>query len=268
MNEQTKVLLELPSTATNVALVRSVVTGFSEVAGLDPELSDRLRTAISEAANNVVLHAYDDTGEMRVVIATDPERVDVSVADDGHGIRPVVRTKDRMGLGLPMIGALADKAEFLSSDSGGTEVRLAFTRGDGPPHLGEIPDWAVSVDDPETDAQLSGDMAVRITPTPALGRVLGRLSRAVAAQYHFRVDTLAKLRKFTDSLAAEIDARAAGRRATVGFALTGSERRIELRIGPLDQATADALALRVAENPEVEHIGDQDYLHVVITDPR
>ena len=53
------VRLELDSRPETLTLVRGVLAGVAELIGLDPELLDDLKTAVSEACNNVVMHAYD-----------------------------------------------------------------------------------------------------------------------------------------------------------------------------------------------------------------
>ena len=52
------VALELPSIPENLTLVRGMLGGVAELREMDPELLDDVKTAVSEAANNVVMHAY------------------------------------------------------------------------------------------------------------------------------------------------------------------------------------------------------------------
>src|SRR5262249_36056526 len=69
MSRLPNVRLDLSNRAENVLLIREALTGIAEVVGLDGnDLSD-IRTAVTEAANNVVLHAYaGEEGPLEVEI--------------------------------------------------------------------------------------------------------------------------------------------------------------------------------------------------------
>lgn len=270
------VQLELRSIPSNVTLVRSVLAGFGEATGLDGALMDRIRTAVSEAANNVVLHAYDGDrpGSLRVSVATAGDSVDILVADRGHGIRPVLPTSERMGLGLAVISALSDRAEFLSAPTGGTEVRLAFSR-DSDNTLPEAPESAApGIFHAPRTSELSGDVLVSLARVDLAGQVLGRLTRALAAQHHFRVDRIAEMRTVTDSLADTL--ATTGQGTPVGCAITASDRRLELELGPLAHGTAaqlsehaDPAVLELIDEVSTETRDDgSELLRILICDAR
>src|ERR1700735_5750049 len=83
------VRLELDSRPETLTLVRGVLAGVAELIGLDPELLDDLKTAVSEACNNVVMHAYEgETGPLGVRMYIDPEAIQVVVLDHGSGRPP------------------------------------------------------------------------------------------------------------------------------------------------------------------------------------
>jgi len=132
IDEPARVRLELESRPESVTLVRSLLSAFAEALELGGELLDDLKTAVSEACNNVVLHAYGDgqVGPMTVSIEWTGSGLDVLVQDRGDGIRQIASSDDRMGVGLAVISALADRAGFESRHGGGTEVRMSFDRGD------------------------------------------------------------------------------------------------------------------------------------------
>ena len=52
--------LTVPASAENVMVVRQAVAGLGEALGLSGERIADLKTVVTEACNNVVLHAYDD----------------------------------------------------------------------------------------------------------------------------------------------------------------------------------------------------------------
>ena len=51
--------LSLPARAENVIVVRQAVAGLGEALGLSDQRVDDLKTVVSEACNNVVIHAYE-----------------------------------------------------------------------------------------------------------------------------------------------------------------------------------------------------------------
>lgn len=269
-----KVCLALNSRPESVTLARSMVAGFAEGTGLNEPLLNALRTAISEASNNVVLHAYDGVpGPLSVSMAIVPEGVDVLVEDRGGGIRKIVPSANRIGLGMAVISSLADRAEFGRRPGGGTEVRLLFHRRDGTAPTDVRFEHDEHLDPPPA---LPGDVVAAVSPAPLLPHVLGRLSRAVAAQSHFRVSRISELRAITDAIAAYAEHHTEP--GPVWFSLDASSRRLELSIGPLDQAgtapaagdSAGRLARLAAlvDDMAVGHSGGHDFLRVVVVDDR
>jgi anti-sigma regulatory factor (Ser/Thr protein kinase) len=264
-----KVHLVLHSRPESVTLARSMVAGFAEGAGLDEPLLNALRTAISEASNNVIVHAYGDTpGPLSVSIASVPEGIDVLVEDCGGGIKKVVPSADRMGLGLAVISSLADRAEFARRPGGGTEVRLLFHDGNCTPPRDLRPTHDQHLDAP---VALSGDVVVAVAPVSLLAHILGRLSRAIAAQSHFRVSRISELRAITDAIAVYADHHAEP--GPIWFSLNASSRRLELSIGPFDHVgtapaaePGDARLAELVDDLTVHDSGEHEFLRVVVLD--
>jgi anti-sigma regulatory factor (Ser/Thr protein kinase) len=124
-----RVRLELTSAADSVTLVRSVIRTVARATDLDRTLVDDLCAAVSEACNNVVLHAYlTSPGPLIFSLAIRADTVEAVVRDRGAGIRPGYVRNRGLGLGVGLINALADRAEFESSAAAGTEVRMMFRR--------------------------------------------------------------------------------------------------------------------------------------------
>ena len=83
--------LVLPGKAENVALVRRALSGVVDVLELGEERLLDINAAVSEACNNVVVHAYEGTeGQMDVHLCVQPTELEVVVSDQGVGIRPNV----------------------------------------------------------------------------------------------------------------------------------------------------------------------------------
>lgn len=125
--------LELISLPTVVSLIRSLVGTLARTHGFESDLLEDMRTAISEACNNVVLHAYPSKpGPLIFSLTITDDVIRVVVRDQGSGIRPGATSNRGLGMGVALINSLADRAEFESSELG-TEVRMRFTPAVHPP---------------------------------------------------------------------------------------------------------------------------------------
>ena len=134
MAEPPNVRLKLSNRSENVLLVREMLTGVSETVELDSSDLYDIRTAVTEACNNVVLHAYEgQEGPLEVDLSASAEVVEVVVRDRGIGNRPRIRGADdaALGIGLPLIQALVHSVQFSEVDGGGTEVRMHFLAPSG-----------------------------------------------------------------------------------------------------------------------------------------
>lgn len=128
--------LSFPSNSKNEAFARSVITAF--VLGLDPtvsELSD-LKTAVSEAVTNSIVHGYRRTEGMIYISAKlrADGRVTVKIRDKGCGIEDVQKAmeplfttapeEERAGLGFAVMQSFCDKVKVKSQPQKGTTVTL------------------------------------------------------------------------------------------------------------------------------------------------
>jgi serine/threonine-protein kinase RsbW len=272
------VRLELDSRPETLTLVRGVLAGVAELIGLDPELLDDLKTAVSEACNNVVMHAYDgDTGPLGVRMYIEPEAIEVVVLDRGSGLPALAPADETIrGVGLSVIRALAEQAEFRSPPDGGTEVRMSFAgQRDGKP-LFHLPSRA-GPDDADAD-WLSGDAVVSLSPISLLAGVLGRVARALAARARFSLDRFSDVYLVTDAIAAHAGRAAKGQR--MSFAISTDAQRLELTIGPFvggsgsqlshqapDYSAASALTM-LSDELDIRHDDEAEVLHVVMVDRR
>ena len=109
-----------PAAPESVAAVRAKVGRFAARAGAPPSTVDGVKLAVSEAATNVVVHAYHEASEpgfIHVEATVEAGELRVSVADSGPGIRPH-DDGPGLGLGLAIIGQLADHVELLQGGTG------------------------------------------------------------------------------------------------------------------------------------------------------
>ena len=86
------VVLTLPNRPENVSLVREMLNGLADALDLERDRLDDIKTAVSEACNNVVLHAYEGgEGPMALRVHINENSLEILVSDQGSGIRPGLR---------------------------------------------------------------------------------------------------------------------------------------------------------------------------------
>ena len=135
MKFENYMVLDFPSRSTNEAFARSAVACFA--AQMDPtmeELGD-IRTAVSEAVTNCIVHAYpDDYGiiTIRCRILKD-NTLDIVIKDRGVGIADVEQAKkpmfttggsERSGMGLTIMESFMTSFTLTSVPGKGTTVHM------------------------------------------------------------------------------------------------------------------------------------------------
>jgi serine/threonine-protein kinase RsbW len=263
------VRLELDSRPECLTLIRGALSGLGEALAFEPELVDDLKTAVTEACSNVVLHAYEGPGPLAVVVAVGRDRVQAVVHDRGRGIRSVSSAEDRMGVGLAVITALAERAEFISTPGEGTEVRMEFAGRIGrPPETAELPE-SMSIDGHVPRFELGGRVVVSLSSAALLRAVLDRVARGMAAGAHFSVDRIRELSPLAETLAAHTHAAAGD--DPLAFGLSAGNRRLELAIGPLrsgSTAGLDADFGALVAELGVDRAGESETLRLVVSELR
>jgi serine/threonine-protein kinase RsbW len=277
------VKLELESRPESLVLVRGMLGGVADLLAFDPELVHNLKTVVSEACNNVILHAYEgEPGPMAVSLEIAPDGVEAVVRDWGRGIREVASSEDRIRVGLAVIRALADRAQFVRASSGGTEVRMAFTSWQGMrtlerPACGE-PGEPVALDlsGEELALTLAGDAIATLSHAGLLPGVLARVAAALAARANFSLDRFCDVYLVTDAVAAHAAASSVGEH--LAFAVAARDHRLELTVGPFRTGSGfelgaeeglgqlgSALTLLAVEL-EVEPVVGAEMWHLVVLD--
>ena len=135
MKENNYIKLEFPSRSSNEGFARAAAAAFASQ--LDPtmeELGD-LRTAVSEAVTNAIVHAYPDSIgriSLRMRILEDCT-VEISVRDWGRGIEDVKKAmtplyssggEERSGMGFTIMGSFMDSLRVRSAPGRGTTVTM------------------------------------------------------------------------------------------------------------------------------------------------
>lgn len=125
--------LQFPSLSANESLARVAVAAFATP--LDPTVEQltELKTAVSEAVTNAIIHGYDGgEGEIRLHCALRETTLEVIVEDDGVGIEDIDQAKqplftsrpelERSGMGLTIIENFVDEFLIESEQGRGTRV--------------------------------------------------------------------------------------------------------------------------------------------------
>ena len=121
-----------PAEAASVRHAREAVAALAESHGAVPARVDDIRLAVSEAATNVVMHAYQEHesgGHFRLLVLIGAEDLLVIIDDEGCGLSSPARTPG-LGMGLTLMRETAEQALFLTRDHGGSAVQLRFRLGD------------------------------------------------------------------------------------------------------------------------------------------
>jgi anti-sigma regulatory factor (Ser/Thr protein kinase) len=111
-----------------IGMLRRVMGDFARRHGARPDLAARIELAVSEAATNVVRHAYVGREQGAIRFAADAEEHDLQVVigDDGDGLRG--DRGDGLGFGLRLIASVTDDFAISARAEGGLEVWMRFVR--------------------------------------------------------------------------------------------------------------------------------------------
>lgn len=221
--------LTLPATAENVIVVRQAVAGVGEALDLSGSRIADLKTVVSEACNNVVLHAYEgEPGPLEVIAEPRSGELEVQVSDQGKGFRPRANDGDSsLGLGLPLIAALSDSFEISGGAGHGSRTTIRF--GYTPP---EFNNNGSSAEAPE-------GLEIAITPGEMVKPVLARVIRALAARAELSVDRLADTVLLGDAVSSSEGVDFAEGR--LGISIKDGDGKLGVRVGPLVEGAGQKL---------------------------
>lgn len=136
MSGHNQMKLSFTSRSENEAFARITVAAF--VSQLDPTLEqlDEIKTVVSEAVTNAIIHGYDGSAEgiVSVEAEIDGDTVTISISDQGKGIedlelarQPLFTSRpelERSGMGFTIMENFMDAFEVVSTESGGTSLRM------------------------------------------------------------------------------------------------------------------------------------------------
>jgi serine/threonine-protein kinase RsbW len=109
-------------------VARRAVDEFLRAHGADPTRLSDVLLAVSEVVTNCVVHGYRERPGGRVALEArhTGDSVVLSVADQGTGMRPRLDSPG-LGLGLPLVGRVADRVDIKAAEGGGTLVSMSFS---------------------------------------------------------------------------------------------------------------------------------------------
>lgn len=145
MSNANEMKVEFDSLAKNESFARMIVASF--ITSTNPtleEVSD-IKTAVSEAVTNSIIHGYENgPGKIVIYTAVDGRSVYIEIRDTGVGIQdvkqamePLFTTKpqeERSGMGFSFMEAFMDRLEVTSSPGEGMVVKMWKEIGAPAPH--------------------------------------------------------------------------------------------------------------------------------------
>lgn len=136
-----KMKIEFDAVSENEAFARVCVAAF--VARLDPTLDEinDVKTAVSEAVTNSIIHGYDEKGGLiEVMVSINENEAIISIRDYGKGIEDVAQAmmpmfttgedKERSGMGFTFMEVFMNTVEVISEPGVGTTVVMTKRFGE------------------------------------------------------------------------------------------------------------------------------------------
>lgn len=136
-----KMRVEFLAKPVNEGFARMMIAGF--VMGLDPtvqELED-VRTAVSEAVSNVIIHAYPKSeGTVKMEAVLEENELTLTISDDGVGIEDIAKARqamfttcpelERSGMGFTFMELFMDTLTVTSEKGKGSTIRMTKRFGE------------------------------------------------------------------------------------------------------------------------------------------
>ncbi|MGO0060934.1 anti-sigma F factor [Brevibacillus fluminis] len=129
--------LEFAALSQNEAFARIAVASFVSQLDITMDELEEIKTVVSEAVTNSIIHGYEENPEgiVRISVAMTPERIELVIEDNGKGIedveqamQPLYTTKpelERSGMGFTIMENFMDSIEVVTSPGNGTKIRLS-----------------------------------------------------------------------------------------------------------------------------------------------
>ena len=135
MEKTNEMQLEFLSKSNNESFARVTIAAFASQ--MDPTLEEitDIKTAVSEAVTNAIIHGYEEgMGYVEMTAYIYPGKLVIEVSDKGKGIediekacQPLYTSKpelERSGMGFTVMETFMDKVEVISGINQGTKVKM------------------------------------------------------------------------------------------------------------------------------------------------
>ena len=127
--------LTIPAKSSNEQFARCTVAAFSSILNPDLETINDIKTAVSEAVTNSIVHGYEDKGGKIVLEAGIKKNIlDIKITDEGVGIKdidmalqPFFTTKsdeEHSGMGFTLMDSFMSSLEVKKNSPSGLVVRM------------------------------------------------------------------------------------------------------------------------------------------------
>jgi anti-sigma regulatory factor (Ser/Thr protein kinase) len=203
--------------------------------GMDePGIAD-LKTVVTEACMNAVVHAYPtgEPGLLEVEAIAEHGGLTVIVRDQGMGIRPRPDVdRPSLRIGLTLIAALSSSFEIKGGVGRGTEIAMHLP-------LESSDDGRVDGAAPTIAAAPEDATEIRIGPPELIAPVLSRAISALAARHEITVDRISDAMLLSDAISAGAPKVFNG--GPVRLRIADRSEGVELRVGPMESGGADRL---------------------------
>ena len=133
-----EITVTFDSVSENESFARMVVTAF--ITRLDPTLEEiaDVKTAVSEAVTNAIIHGYEsEEGTIKIQCSIEDNVLFIDVIDEGVGIQDIQKAMEplysskpeleRSGMGFAFMEAFMDDLDVISEPGRGTKVHMKKT---------------------------------------------------------------------------------------------------------------------------------------------
>lgn len=133
---ENKMSLTFDALPINESFARSVVASFCVQAGPTLEEIGDIKTAVSEAVTNCIVHAYQKSndGKIKINVKVKGKQAEIEVVDSGIGIDNIEKARepffttasddDRSGMGFTVMESFMDSVSVLRNKTGGITVKM------------------------------------------------------------------------------------------------------------------------------------------------
>ena len=130
--------VRLPSELGYEKVAMNTAASMAALMGFSPDRIEDLKTAVAEACINAIEHGnkMDETQNVGVVLSPNDDELEIKVIDSGSGVlgtpsspdidRKMLGEEDTRGMGMFLIQALVDEAEWHAGPPGNSFVRLVI----------------------------------------------------------------------------------------------------------------------------------------------